>query len=149
MLRRDYRDIVCGLLLAAAGAAAAWYAMANYQLGTLARMGPGLSFVALGITLALFGALIAIPALFRAGAPVRAEVRPFIAIVAAMAVFPFVLPAFGLLPAIAATTIVASLADGRAGVRNTLLLAAFLVALCYAIFILGLRLNMTPFRLPF
>ncbi len=148
MLRRDYRDIVCGLLLAAVGLAAAWYAAANYQLGTLARMGPGLSFVALGFILAGLGALIAIPALFRTGLPVQADIRPFLAVVAAMAIFPFVLTGFGLLPAIIASVIVASFADGRAGVKKTLILAVVLAALCYLIFIVGLRLTMTPFRLP-
>src|SRR5690606_26645479 len=99
--------------------------------------------------LAGLGLLIAIPALFRSGVPVNVEIRPFFAIVAALMAFPIVMPVFGLLPAVAATSLIGSLADGRSRVRSALLLAGFLTVLCYAIFIFGLRLNMPAFRFPF
>ena len=42
MQDRDRRDIVGGLLLAAIGIVAGLYALANYRMGTVNRMGPGM-----------------------------------------------------------------------------------------------------------
>jgi uncharacterized membrane protein YidH (DUF202 family) len=64
VLDRDYRDIVAGLGLAGFGLAAAAYALSNYSMGTITRMGAGMMPVSLGVILVGFGLLIAIPAVY-------------------------------------------------------------------------------------
>ena len=90
MKKVDARDLIGGLALVAIGVFAALYASSNYQVGTVAHMGPGFFPAALGWILAAVGAVIVLIA-FRA--PIHAlkpppfELRPFLSVVFAVAVF--------------------------------------------------------------
>ena len=74
MHKRDTRDIIGGLGLAAIGLFAVIYGQ-RYEFGDLNRMGAGYFPVALGALLAVLGMLIALPAFFRRGEPMRGEGR--------------------------------------------------------------------------
>ena len=67
MRHRDTRDLVGGLALTVIGLFAAYYAHEHYEIGNLRRMGPGFFPVSLGLTLAVLGVLVALPAWFRQG----------------------------------------------------------------------------------
>jgi hypothetical protein len=100
-LGRDYRDIMGGLLLAVIGLAAALYASARYEIGTVNEMGPGMFPMAIGWTLVVLGALVAVPAFFRAGTLPEFELREFVTIVASILLFALAIDRIGVIAALA------------------------------------------------
>jgi len=136
----DYRDLVGGLALVAIGVAVTVNSVFYLNLGTPSRMGPGAFPAGLGVVLAVLGALIALPALFRTGEYPRIEIRPLFAVLGAILVFALVMERFGLVPAIAALTFIAGLADRRLSLLATAALAAVLSTIATLIFRTGLGL---------
>jgi len=137
--RRDYRDVIGGLILIAIGLSAAIYTMASYDLGTPQQMGPGMFPALLGGTMAGLGVLILIPAMFRAGGtPERVAWRPLILVGASVATFALTVRPFGLLPAIVLMTLCATFAEGKLGIGWALLLGGVLAAMAILIFVVGL-----------
>jgi len=149
MLGRDYRDILGGGLLIVLGLAIAAYAQANYAMGTLRRMGPGMFPAGVGLLLAVTGALTILPALFRPGRMPQVKWGPMILILLSVAVFALAIRPFGLIPAVAACVLVAALSEPTNRPLTILLLAVTLPALAWLVFVFGLRLPMQPFRWPF
>jgi hypothetical protein len=148
MLSRDYRDIVGGGLLVAAGAFMALYAMSNYPLGTLRTMGPGMFPTIVGWVLAFFGVLLAISGLFRSGTwPQIPLVTPAI-VVASIAAFAMLVRPFGVIPAIVGVTLISCFADLKFRPVTTLVLCVVLSLVAYLIFQVGLRLPMAMFNWP-
>jgi hypothetical protein len=136
MRSKDIKDIVGGLCLIAIGVFAAFYAQ-RYPIGELRRMGPGFFPVALGVLLAILGACVTVPALFRSGDPIHFDTRGFLWVMASVAVFGFGLTTLGLAVATAASVLVASMA-GDLTWRTRFILAASVVAITWVVFILGL-----------
>ena len=149
MLKRDYRDVIGGGFLVALGAAIAIYALSHYSTGTITRMGPGMVPAALGVLLALFGVVIAATAATREGNwPEYRVVTPLI-VLASIGVFGLVITPFGMMPAVFVSTIVASLSELKSRPVTSVLLGAFMCALSYLIFSLGLGLTFPLFAWPF
>lgn len=145
------RHFVAGLLLIAAGSAIALHTMANYDVGTLRRMGPGLFPLWMGLTLMGLGLAIGSVACLR---PHREAIplpalRPFGAVLTGVLLFSLVVTPFGMVPAIFALTVAAVLADRKLGVVGTLILATGLSALAVLIFRFILTMPLEPFRWPF
>ncbi len=149
MLSRDYRDIVGGGLLIFGGLLFSWYAATHYDLGTLRRMGPGMFPVALGITLALFGVAMAIPAFFKPGPKVTIRIWTPLFIMAGVGAFALMVRPFGLLPAIVGVTVLSSFAELRVRPVSLVLLCTFLCVMSWLIFSVGLGLPMAMYRWPF
>lgn len=149
VLDRNYRDILAGGMLTLAGAGAASYALSNYSLGTITRMGPGMMPVSLGVILTAFGLAIAVPALWQKGEPAALRVRPMIFLSAAVLSFALMIEPFGLVPSVLATTVIATLAESRMSALRALMLGGAMAALTWGIFIVGLRLRMPAFHWPF
>jgi hypothetical protein len=149
MLSRDYRDIVGGGLLIVGGLLFSWYAATNYDMGTLRRMGPGMFPAALGITLALFGMAIAIPAFFKPGPKVTIRIWTPLFIMLGVGAFALMIRPFGLLPAIVAVTVLSSFAELRVRPVSLFLLCAVLCVMSWLIFSVGLGLPMAMYRWPF
>lgn len=148
MYQRDYRDIIGGGLLLLVGAWIAWHASAYYDLGTIRRMGPGLFPTAIGVILALFGLAVMIPAFFRSGTLDEFEFRSTAAVLASVAAFAMVIRPYGLVPAIAALVVVASLAELKFRPVSILASIVVLSALAYLIFRAGLGLPLAMVRWP-
>jgi hypothetical protein len=146
--RVDLRDIIGGLLLMGIGLYFLMGAL-DMRVGEARRMGPGYFPMVLGIVGMVLGAIIIIPALMRPGVLPSVNWRPMIAVMTAILVFALVMPRAGLLPAVFATVVVASFADPRSRLWQTVLLAAGLVAATWVIFIYGLGLPMIVYRMPF
>jgi Tripartite tricarboxylate transporter TctB family len=145
----DYRDIVGGALLVFIGAGAAIYAWANYRLGTIMHMGPGMFPAALGVLLAGLGAVVLLPALFRSGAPLpRPALRPFVFILLSLLAFALTVRWLGLVPAIVLLTITSVLADNKMGVIGTIVLAATLSAVAWLVFGVGLGIPLQAIKWP-
>lgn len=149
---KSQKDFFSGLLFMAVGGAFAWGAT-NYTVGTGARMGPGYFPLMLGVLLALLGAVITFKALV-----VQSEDadrlgnwawKPLFFIIAANLVFGVMLgglpsiklPAMGLMLAIYALTLIASLASEDFKLKKVLLLATVLALMSYLAFSLLLKLQ--------
>ena len=149
---KSQKDFFSGLLFFAIGVAFAWGAT-TYNVGEGARMGPGYFPLMLGIVLALIGAIVLFTSLVvevEGGDKVgKWAWRPLFFIIAANLAFGILLgglpsvriPAMGLIAAIYALTIIASLADGHFHTRDILILATVLAIGSYLAFIVLLKLQ--------
>lgn len=143
----DQRDLLSGLALLLVGGLFLWLAH-DLRIGSARRMGPGyfpmvLSYVLLGL-----GGILTVSSL-RAAAPLpSAEWRSAIAVLVAIAAFAFGLAYLGLGPAIALTVIVSSMGDPRSTPLAILLLAAFMIVMCWLIFSVGLGMHLPLWRWP-
>lgn len=149
MLSRDYRDIAGGAVLFVFGLAFFGYAFANYDMGTINRMGPGMFPAALGVILAAFGVMQAIPAFFRQGKMPEIRVWTPIFVLTGVAAFALLVRPFGLLPAVIAVTVISSFAELKVRPISLAVLVGLLCLLSWLIFSVGLRLPMPMFRWPF
>lgn len=150
MYQRDYRDVAAGALLMLIGAGVAYYSATGLALGSIQRMGPGLFPAALGVILAGFGLLLAIPALFRAGTRIEEiEWRSVIGVLGSVAAFAATVRLLGIVPATVLLVLIAHFAEERFRPVALLSMMVVLPASAYAIFILGLGLPLAMFRWPF
>jgi hypothetical protein len=138
MQHRDTQDLVGGLALTALGLFAAYYAHEHYEIGNLRRMGPGFFPVSLGLTLAVLGILVALPAWFREGPVIQASWKTLGLVTLSLVVFSFALKTLGLILATALAVLLSSMADRGIGWKNRFLLCFGVAAVCYLIFIMGL-----------
>jgi hypothetical protein len=149
---KSQKDFFSGLLFTAVGVAFAWGAT-KYSLGTGARMGPGYFPMMLGVLMAILGAVITFKALVvetEDGDKVGAWAwKPLVFIIAANLLFGLMLgglpsikfPAFGLIAAIYALTLVAALAGEEFKIKEVLVLATILAIMSYLAFIVLLKLQ--------
>lgn len=148
-LTRDYRDVIAGLLMIFIGLGASGYAWAFYRLGSIMQLGPGGFPFGLGILLALLGALIALPALFRAGPQfLQPDFRSFFFVGLALFAFAMTVRWLGLVPAVILLVITAALADNKLGLLKMIALAAVLSAVAWFVFIYALGIPLQSFVWP-
>jgi len=153
MLIKSQKDFFSGLMFATVGGGFAWGAT-HYSIGTGARMGPGYFPLLLGIVLAVLGGFIMFYSFVEHtedGEPVgKFAWRPITYILGANLVFGVLLgglpsiglPPMGLILAIYALVIIASMAGERFKLRDVLILATILAAGSYLAFIVLLKLQM-------
>ena len=149
---KSQKDFFAGLMFLGVGVAFAWGAT-KYSLGSGARMGPGYFPLMLGVLMAVLGAAITFKALVvetvggdKVG---KWAWKPLFFIIAANVVFGVLLagvpalkiPAFGLIVAIYAVTIIASMAEAGWKVKNTFILATALAIGSYIAFVMALKLQ--------
>lgn len=149
---RSHRDFFSGLMFVCVGAAFAIGAT-NYSIGSGARMGPGYFPLMLGVLLGILGLGVILGALTVDtvdGEPIgRIAWKPLLLIIGANLVFGLMLgglpsigvPAMGLIVAIYALVVVASLAGSSFRMKSALILATILAIGSYLVFILGLSLQ--------
>jgi putative tricarboxylic transport membrane protein len=102
----------------------------SLSMGTAARMGPGYFPMMLAITLALLGVLVVVEGLFSgADVPGRTNLRSVVLVAGSVVVFALSIESLGLVPAVALTSFLLSIAD-----RHVELVSAFIVALVLAVF---------------
>ena len=150
---KSQKDFYSGLMFMLIGGAFAWGAT-SYSVGTGARMGPGYFPLLLGIVLAVLGAGILFYSLVEHtedGEPIgKFAWRPIVFVLGANIVFgillaglpSFGIPAMGLILAIYALVIIASLAGDQFVLKDVLILATILSAGSYLAFIVLLKLQM-------
>ena len=149
---KSQKDFFSGLMFTAVGVAFAWGAT-KYSLGTGARMGPGYFPMMLGVLMTVLGAVITFKAMVvetEDGDKVGAWAwKPLVFIIAANLLFGLMLgglpsikfPAFGLIAAIYALTLVAALAGEEFKLKEVLVLATVLAIMSYLAFIVLLKLQ--------
>lgn len=140
-MNRDWADIWGGAVLALLGASVAIYAGIRLDFGSLRAMGPGFFPTVLGVMLAAFGLAIALPAWGRAAVSPPIAWRAASAVIAAILIFGLGMTRLGLVPACFLAVLVASIPAPHEGWRWRLVLALCVTLICWAVFILGLRMS--------
>ncbi|WP_372841291.1 tripartite tricarboxylate transporter TctB family protein [Phaeovulum sp.] len=140
-MKHDIHDLAGGALLAAVGLFVALYAVEQYEIGSLRRMGPGFFPAVLGGVLALLGLIIALPAWARIGQWERIAWKEAAAVLAAILVFAAGLERAGLVTMTLVSVLIATSAapDRRIGWR--LVLALCVATLSVAVFHFGLKMT--------
>ena len=146
------KDFFSGLMFTAVGASFALGAK-SYEVGDAARMGPGYFPLMLGIILAILGVIITVQS-FTKGGPGGDKIgafawRPLGFVLGANLAFgallvglpSFGVPAFGLIVAIYALVIIASMAQPGFKLKSTLVLATVLAIGSYGAFVKLLNLQ--------
>ncbi|HEY7240533.1 MAG TPA: tripartite tricarboxylate transporter TctB family protein [Burkholderiales bacterium] len=135
-----HRDLLAALLFIAIGAFALVGARA-YPVGTAMQMGPGYFPAALGWLLIALGALVGVrTSRARDWQPVAWNWRPLAWISASILAFGFLMPRFGLVPALLVMFPLAAAAGRGFRWREILVLAVVMSAFAAAVFVHGLKL---------
>jgi len=141
---RNSKDFLAGLLFLAIGAGA-MLAARGYPFGTAMRMGSGYFPTLLGGILAGFGLFLVIRAVKSIErAPLTWGWWPLACTTASMVVFGFLLPRFGLVPALAALFFTAAAGGREFRFGEVLALTAVMTAFAVGVFVYVLKL---PFQL--
>jgi hypothetical protein len=139
-----HRDILAGTLFVVIGACALLGAR-SYPVGTAMQMGPGYFPVVLGWLLILLGALVGLRAArARDWQPLAWTWSPLAWTSASILAFGFLMPRFGLVPALLAMFPLAAAAGRESRWREVLVLTLVMSAFAAAVFVYGLKL---PYRL--
>lgn len=151
ILHRYNKDYYGGGLMFLLGTGTIYKGL-GYDVGTLARMGPGYFPVVIGAVLAVIGILIALSARSDAG-PTSSESkshgpewRGWAAIILSNIAFVVIGHYGGLLPATFAVVFIAALGDRQNTLKSAFILAAAMVVVCLIIFSWALHLQFPLFR---
>jgi hypothetical protein len=151
-LKFDIRDLIAGLLMISVGLFVALYASNQYQVGSAARMGPGYFPTILGSILAVLGLVIALMS-FREVVhilkPPPFTPRPFIAVIAAVALFALLIGRVGLVPTTILMVIVTASGSNSFQLPRAVLLGISLSVIAWLIFSLGLQMTLPAFAWEF
>lgn len=143
MLIRNQRAFAAGVLFLLVSVF--YFVMSfNYATGTAARMGPGFFPRMVSIILGLVAAGILISAISpkaRAERLERWDLKGLLWIAGSVALFGLLLPTFGLVIALSALIIIASLASPEFTWRGAIVNTVVLVVFCVAVFIYGISLQ--------
>jgi putative tricarboxylic transport membrane protein len=140
---KNAKDFWSGVLFIAFGLFFAGFAR-QYDMGTAARMGPAYFPTSLGILLIVIGAFVAFKGLTvvdKDGQVDRFHFKPLLLVLGGVSAFGLLLRPGGLLVALAAMIIIASLGSGEFKWKEILPLTAGLAVLVMAVFIWGLGLT--------
>jgi len=146
MWKRDYRDIIGGMILIGLGLFTTFYTLDSYKLGTVSNMGAGMFPMALGVLLTGLGVLIMAPAFFRSGTPVAFAARPFFACLGSILLFALGIKYIGMVPAIMLLVMTATLADKTLDMKGRIILAALVTLLAVVIFTYGFGMTLVWFK---
>lgn len=141
---RNSKDFLAGLIFLAIGVLAIVVAH-GYPFGSTMRMGSGYFPTVLGGILVLFGLYLAWRG-WRAGGGERLEWgwRPLACIVGAMVVFGFLMPRFGMVPALVALFFTAAAGGREFRLKEVLTLTVVMTLFAVVVFVYVLKL---PFQL--
>lgn len=141
---KSQKDFWSGLIFLGIGAAFAVGAL-DYSFGNSARPGPAYFPFGLGVLMAILGGMVLFGALTKDtpdGDPVGAFAwRPLVIILAAVALFGFLLPRLGMFITLPVLVILSAMASEEFTVKDALLNAAVLTVMSWAVFSKGLGLT--------
>jgi hypothetical protein len=151
LTRTNLRTASAGATVVVIGLFAMWEAV-QYPFGTARMIGPAVFPFGISLLMICSGlAILADDLRPKAGGedeelpPAAIPVRNLLAILGSMAAFGFLLQRFGLIPAVFAGVLIASLADRTLRPQTALLLAIALSVGCSLIFVTLLKLPISPF----
>lgn len=139
---RVTKDLLAGAMFMVFGLGGAVIAT-GYGMGTAARMGPGYFPVALGMVIALLGAVMSVKALLNpdSSEPIEAgKLRPILFISLAILAFGLLIDGRGLIAAVVALVVIARFAGREGSALEVLAITALLTVIATAIFVWGLNI---------
>lgn len=151
-MKPDIRDFFAGIAIIAVGVFVALYASSQYEVGSAARMGPGYFPTLLGWIMAFIGLVIALLSFRRAMhvlQPPPFTPRPFLAVIAAVALFAFLIMRIGLIPTTMAMVVVTASGSNSFQLGRALMLGVSLSVIAWLIFSLGLQMTLPAFAWEF
>ena len=135
---RDPKNFGCAAFFVALSVALAASAL-SLPIGTASQMGPGYFPLVLAVILGALGLLLAATSVRSDGVRVaNFEWRGFVLVTLAIVAFAATITRLGFLPAAAIAVGLSTVASTRFRPVTALSLTAFLVVLCWAVFVLGL-----------
>ena len=138
---RSPRDFWAGVMFIAFGVFFMVWAVANYQMGSTVRMGPGYFPAVLGGLLALLGAIVLFRGLSSDGPGVEAfRFRPLVLVSASVVAYGYLMKPGGLAVATAAAVVIGALAGDEFRWKEVLVVALVLVVSSWLVFVKGLAL---------
>ncbi len=139
---RHPKDFYSGLIFIAFGVAAITIG-SNYALGTAARMGPGYFPRMLGILLIVLGAALALRALRIQGEPMPGwKWRPTLIVLGSVVLFGVMINKAGLVLSTIVLIVLSSAASTEFRPKEALISGVLLAALCVAVFVFGIKLQL-------
>jgi hypothetical protein len=145
--RLNAKDLAFGILLLAI-AAVGLYLNQDYETGTASRMGPGYMPMLVFGLIGLFGIGMLVTGVRSGPDPLEGWAwRELGLILSALTVFGALLNHIGMALSVAALVLISSYADRSQTWKGAFGLAAVLVALCWLVFIRGLKVGI-PFLPP-
>ena len=136
----------------AVGVFVALYAASHYRMGSAERMGPAYFPSLLGWILAIIGlvvALLSFREVVHLLTPPPFTPRPFIAVIAAAALFAVLIERIGLLPTTIVMVVVAAAGSNSFKPVGALLLGVSLSIIAWLVFSYGLQMNLPAFAWEF
>ncbi|CAN7350468.1 tripartite tricarboxylate transporter TctB family protein [Rhizobium sp. LjRoot258] len=143
--RRPYgaKDVSAGVFLVAI-ALLGLYFNQEYEVGSAAQMGSGYMPMLVFGLLGLLGAAVVIVGIRGDHDPLENWAwREMVLILGAMAAFGVLIERVGMAVSVAVVVVVSGLADREQTIRGIIGLTVALVAICWAVFTLGLGLNVS------
>ncbi|MVW79145.1 tripartite tricarboxylate transporter TctB family protein [Bordetella sp. 02P26C-1] len=142
MQLRNRQDFWSGVMFIALGLGASWQAT-NYQMGTAARMGPGYFPFALGIVLALLGAIVLLGSLSKKATETHVDKfdwRITFLVIGSVVLYALILKPLGVYLSVFVLVVVSSFASHEFNLKVAVANGIFLVVFSYLAFIKGLGL---------
>ena len=149
MRRINRNEFYCGLLLMFFGVGTAAESL-SYQVGTLAKMGPGYFPFALGILLSLLGGIIMVapsPEQAAERQPIsRDQIRSWVLVTTGLIAFIILGHYAGLVPATFMLVFISALGDRTTSVKAAMLLSTGVTLAAVVIFHYALQMQFPLFR---
>ena len=143
MSRLLSKDFLSGVMFIAFGLVTLYFGR-NLAVGTPVRMGPGYVPNMLSYILLVLGLIIAGFALLKGGEPVEApQLRPIVMVTIGIIAFGLLFETTGMLPALVALVLLASLGGTEFKLIEVLGNIVVLAILCVIVFKVGLGMNIT------
>jgi hypothetical protein len=140
------KDFLSGVMFIAFGLAALYYGR-NLQMGTTVRMGPGYVPHMLAYIMMSLGGIIIVVALLTRGEITEApKWKPITMVTIGIICFALLFERAGLLPALVALILIASLGGEEFKLTEVLGNMVVLAALCVGVFKIGLGMNISIIR---
>lgn len=142
MQLRNRQDFWSGVMFIALGLGFAWKA-ASYQMGTAARMGPGYFPFALGLVLAILGAIVLLGSLAKNATETRVEKfdwRIAFLVIGSVVLYALILKLLGIYISVFVLVVASSLASHEFNLKVAAANGLFLVVFSYLAFVKGLGL---------
>ena len=136
-------DLPAGILFIVSGALGLFFSR-SMGLGTAAEIGSGFVPQLVSTLLIVFGAIVLVQGLRRAGeAAAIGSLRPLILVTICVLVFAFTVERFGMVVATMLTVGISAFAGDRPRIVQSIVVGAVLSFVCVAIFIWGAKLPIT------
>jgi len=145
---RGPRDRFCGLALIVVGAAFLLEGL-TFGIGSMRYIGAGFMPVILSGILIVLGLSLTATSFRQISGFETFHLKSLISVLASIVVFALTIESLGIIPAVFLVVSVSAFSRDDMPVPNILLMSAVISVLCWAIFVVGLKIPVPSLRMPF